>query len=584
MGEHRSSYVPAIDGLRAIAVVAVVAYHAGLPLPAGFVGVDIFFVISGYLITRLLHDEVQATGRIDFTAFYARRARRILPAVTLVVLVTLGLMAILSPGNIRSAAMSAASAASFVANFYFQATTGGYWDQTSESLPLLHLWSLSVEEQFYLIWPLLMRWVRTWRGLALVVIASFVGSELMLASNPEAAFFQMPARAWELAVGGLVAIKPVRLPRGLAWAGLVLVLASTAVPFAHFPGVGALPAVLGGALLIAGVQNGQRVALLEAKPIVFVGLISYSLYLWHWPLLAMDALINVGPSPLPVRLAICAISVALAAASYRYVETPFRRSRRASRKVLVFGGSTIALLACSAFAIGKMPTNETPADIVARDWPATRAKCHQLNISAPVEISPTCQNKTRKADAVIWGDSMALAWQPFVAERSSSVIELSRDSCPPFDPGTSTRATRWCGEFGRMALEKAKTVDAVYLAAAWRSHDISKLEPTLAALHGRKVFIIGPTPLLPATVPACMRASNIDRCYLPRQEFERQISDKRQRLKEVAAKYGATFIDPTDYFCAGSVCGAYRGQTALYWDDQHVSSTAAREFSNRHPK
>lgn len=308
-------YAPEIDGLRAIAVLAVVLYHAFEQPAAGLVGVDIFFVISGYLITAILRREYEATGAIDFRAFYERRVRRLLPALGVVMAVVL--IAFPLPG-VRESALAASV---FGANFYFQ-------NAPDEGLrPLAHLWSLSVEEQFYMAWPLLLlASMRGGRAVWCVALLTFAG--LLLAQDfvnvdRRAAFYQMPARFWELSAGALI----VFLPRLRAWprVGLALVAVALTWRLRDFPGLGAMPAVLGSALLLHAVHTGAPLGmvgnLLRSRPMAWTGLISYSLYLWHWPLLAYD---NLAPSHWPVRLGLVALAFVMAWASYRFVETRFR--------------------------------------------------------------------------------------------------------------------------------------------------------------------------------------------------------------------------------------------------------------------
>lgn len=237
------AYRSEIDGLRAIAVTAVVLYHAGAHPAAGFVGVDVFFTISGYLITALLVQEYSCSGRIDFFAFYARRVRRIFPAAAVLVLVVLGIAYQLLPSaDLAHTAKSASAAALFCANFFFQATTGGYFDAAAEAMPLLHLWSLAVEEQFYLVWPLLLLALLRQQRVSLLPILVALGlaslglAEWLMGSNVEAAFYQMPARFWELAAGGAVAItaKGQPLPKWIANASFTGILATCFVPITHF--------------------------------------------------------------------------------------------------------------------------------------------------------------------------------------------------------------------------------------------------------------------------------------------------------------------------------------------------------------
>lgn len=357
-------YLPAIDGLRAIAVLAVVAYHAGLPVPAGFVGVDVFFVISGYLITALLAREQDATGRIDMLAFYARRVRRILPALVVVVAATVAASAVLLPdASLARVMRSAASALGVTANIHFQNATGGYFDQDSDLMPLLHTWSLSVEEQFYFIWPLLLVLIVRRRWLLVVLAALSLGlAQWGLQVDPEAAFFQMPARFWELAVGGLIALAPQRPLRGVATVGLVTLAIAIAYPMPAFPGAGALPAVLGAGLVVHAVHSGRSVRALELAPVRFVGLISYSLYLWHWPLLSLYRATHLEAPGVAVSLVLCAAAGVLAWLSYRFIETPARRGfRTLSARRVVGAGVT----ACLALILATVPVVRQ-ADAAAR--------------------------------------------------------------------------------------------------------------------------------------------------------------------------------------------------------------------------
>ena len=289
--EHK----PEIDGLRAIAVGAVVAYHA-FPsvLPAGFVGVDVFFVISGYLITALLVQERARTGRIDYAAFYARRARRLLPAL---VAMLLGVMVLLvaSMGRHESLVADAATTSlwslAFAANFHFQSGVGGYFDAAAEARPMLHLWSLAVEEQFYLVYPWLLTGLLAWfpgapaRRLGLLVVASFLLSEYWTNIEPGLAFYQMPSRFWELAAGGLVALSPST--GRVAWphrAALVLGISLVVLAciftggWGFFPGKAAVPVVLGTSMALLAIHRGQVSgwvgAFLRSRPMSALGPVS----------------------------------------------------------------------------------------------------------------------------------------------------------------------------------------------------------------------------------------------------------------------------------------------------------------------
>lgn len=568
-------HLPAIDGLRAIAVLAVVAYHAGLPLPAGFVGVDVFFVISGYLITRLLADELRETGRIDFMAFYARRVRRIFPAAAVVVLSVLVASAfLLGPEQRSHTSLSAGSALVFGANVFFQFMSGGYFDDAAETMPLLHLWSLSVEEQFYLLWPLLVatlprRWLRP--GIVALALASFALCEWWVGRGSSAGFYQMPARFWELAAGGLLATLPTRaLPRWAAPAGLLATL--WACVSAYYSAVGVLPAVAGSALLIAAIHGGARVPLLELRPVVAIGLVSYSLYLWHWPLLAFYRATSIGEGSLTVRIALCALALLLAAASYRWIEQPFRRARWPKGRTVAGGAALSVALASGACAVGMQRPAVLPDDPLAvraeRDRPSLA--CHS---SSTDPATPKCA----PGRMVMWGDSMAYAWSPIMAGKG---VSLSRGSCGPFLGFTGAHPTKHnlaCRDFNAAMAEKVKDADTVVLVAYWSAGNPS-LRPTLSAVANvRRVVILGPTPTMRDWVPRCIR-QHAD-CSITRAAFDAHARPILVNLRGLAAEYpNVEVIDLTDYLCTATRCEAVRGGVPVYWDTHHVTASVARAY------
>lgn len=577
------AYRPEIDGLRAIAVLAVVSFHAGLG-GAGFVGVDVFFVISGYLITALLLREWRTTQAIDLADFYARRVRRIFPAAAVVVLVVLGLSALLlAPDQQAHTSLSAGAALVFGANVFFQITSGGYFDGVAEEMPLLHLWSLSVEEQFYFLWPALLILVLRYRPqwllpvMAGLGIASFVLAELLLASGTDAAFYQMPARFWELAAGGMIAAMPPRvLPRWVATAGLLLTLAACVWPLGHFPGVGAVPAVLGASMLIAAVHGGGSHALLRSRPMVGIGLISYSLYLWHWPLLAFYRATWVGEGSLQVRLILCAAAVLLAIASYRYVEQPFRRMRWPKGRTVAIGGALSASLAVAACSHGL----QTQRQIAAPEMPPRT--CHSMYTDA---VTPKCVpvDGTRVG---IWGDSMAYAWTPMAWQADAKGAAFSRDSCGPFvgylpAPGDVLPKHQRCHEFNELVAAHAGELDTVILVARWKSY--GSLDPLAATLHRlakvRRVVILGPTPEMRESGPRCINEGMLEQCSIPRAAFDAEAEPLLVKLRDLAAPHAnVEVVDLAGYFCTGATCPSVKGGVPLYWDTHHVSTTAVRAF------
>lgn len=566
-------YNPALDGLRAIAVLAVIAYHADLPLPAGFVGVDVFFVISGYLITRLLHDEIQSTGRIDFKGFYARRARRILPALAVVVLSTLAFA--MNRGEGPDVARSVAAAGLFVANFFFQMQTGGYWSADSHTMPLLHLWSLSVEEQFYLAWPIVLILAKR-RPVAVlwgVAIVSFIFAEALLWWQPSAAFYQTPARAWELAVGGLVALGSIRAKR--AWIGLVIVLVACVVPMTRFPGSGALPAVVGTSWIIAALHAGERAPVLEWKPLVGVGLISYSLYLWHWPLFVIG---NAGS--LSGRLTLCIGAIVLSIASYRYVETPARRMRMPDGRTVKLGFAVAISMTLVACALVMRAPERPLATRIAKDRPRVGCRYVQTDTNFP-----KCSNPN--ARIAVWGDSMAYSWRPAV-ERLGLTADFSRDACPPFleyRNGDGAFEQR-CVDFNHQVSERVVGIDTLVITALWRVSSEPKraagLRRTLDAVAPRvgRVLVIGPSPRMRNRVPRCIQMSAD--CAIPRREFDETARPDLAVLKEIAERYpNVSVIDVSDRFCTQTECPPIRDGVPMYWDSHHVSYSVSSGFDLR---
>ena len=380
----RTGFRGDIQGLRAIAVLVVVAGHAGVPfLPGGFVGVDVFFVISGFLISQVLYDEVSRTGRVSLGDFYARRARRILPAATLVLAVTVVASLVwISVLDALRVVTDAVWATFFAANIRFAAVGADYFAQEQSTSPLQHYWSLAVEEQFYLVWPLVLLgclWLARRRGadglhahrrlprptvfVVLVVLAalSLAYGVIRTATDPTGAYFSTPARAWELAVGAALALvarhvasrQAPRTRAALAIAG-VLAIAVACVAYdgaTAFPGVAALVPVLGSsAVLLAGAGGHGRepwpVRALGAAPLRLVGDWSYSLYLWHWPLLVITPLALERSLTTAETVAAVAAAFVLAALTYRFVETPLRSPRLLPRP------RALALYPASVLTIG----------------------------------------------------------------------------------------------------------------------------------------------------------------------------------------------------------------------------------------
>jgi peptidoglycan/LPS O-acetylase OafA/YrhL len=431
---EKDGFRPDIEGLRGIAVTLVVLFHAGLlsqsatQIGGGFIGVDLFFVVSGFLITGLLIRERERSGRISMSRFYARRVRRILPAAMVVLLVTfVAANSLINLVDRPSVMQDGASAALSIANIRFALTTD-YFNPVSYS-PFLHFWSLGVEEQFYFVWPALMAIV-AWKAprlgagvaLAVIVAVSFVASLMITDSNASWAFYMLPTRAWQLGAGGLIAVgagSMDRLPRTLqAVAGQVLAFAGWGALAAlitaafvidsstPYPGIAAIIPTIAGVLLIAsGQEKTGPGILLRLSPVRFLGKISYSLYLWHWPILILGGIWLVGPldtMSTPQALALAALAVPVSAVSWLLIEEPFRRGRiplpRPSRVVgvgvaamliVAVAGSGLYMGAESALAaIGGGPEPTLTAEIANLDPTPTPAPTPTPTPTVPVSLPP----------------------------------------------------------------------------------------------------------------------------------------------------------------------------------------------------
>ena len=376
----RGRFRPDIEGLRAVAVIAVVLYHAGIPgIAGGYIGVDVFFVISGFLITGLLWREVASTNTVALGRFYAARARRLLPAAATVGVVTAIVAAVvLPPLQARRVFVDGIASALYVGNYRFAAQGTDYMVSDLPPSPFQHYWSLGVEEQFYLVWPALIigtAWLvkrfapsAVSRAAPYAVVLALVGGASLAAAvvwtriSPPWAFFSLPTRAWELAAGGLVALtinqwrRLPLLPAAVAgWGGLALILLTCTQlgPHTPYPGTSALLPVLGTALVIGGgcVTGGMGVGRVLCPPVMrAIGRVSYSWYLWHWPVLLLLPPLLGDPGGLPGRLAATMVSAGLAVITMHAVENPGRFAavlRRSAKASLVVAGAASGVAACA---------------------------------------------------------------------------------------------------------------------------------------------------------------------------------------------------------------------------------------------
>ena len=636
-------YRPEIDGLRALAVLPVVLYHAGLPwLPGGFMGVDVFFVISGYLITKIIWGELQA-GRFSIKRFYERRFRRIVPALLVVVAAVLVMALVLAlPIQVTETNKSAIAALLSVSNFWFW-TQSGYFAPAVELMPLLHTWSLAVEEQFYLVFPLVLlaahslkldarRWV-LWCLPLLFLAALFLSYQ-----KPAVAFYLLPARAWELALGaalGLGAVPAIRsqqVASMLAWAGLLML--ATGYLFGHsgmlFPGYVALLPCVGTALIIhcARASHGGG-GWLAWRPLVLLGLVSYSLYLWHWPVLVFARMATASMAlSLPVAAGAVVASLILAILSWRYVEQPFRGRRLPlKRGFAIAGAGTFVVLAVAGHGIlragypARLVADAGHALAVQHDLDPLRAPC--VGVSADAK----CRFGTGAGDTfVVVGDSHAAAMRPAFETlpalhgmrgelwwRGECALLAGVRTVPDAD-------AEECSAFKNSALseiERRGDVRIVILAGRWPSYllgtnpeqggsyrthlvtDTGNLPPTSEGsvtlfetsladtvqrivASGKRVVLMGtvPEPGFDVPVMTALAAKNgaAAATTLPLAEVQERNRGVDRILGDIAARFSDVhYVRVWDSFCNGTSCSLQWNGMPAYSDDDHVSYGFARE-------
>jgi peptidoglycan/LPS O-acetylase OafA/YrhL len=525
-------YRPHIDGLRTVAVIPVLLFHVDAVLvPGGFTGVDIFFVISGFLITSLIVKEIEE-GRFSILEFYKRRALRILPAFLVMIAFVLALTwPLLFPEETRAFALSLVAATLFVSNIYFWQTSG-YFDADVETAPLLHTWTLSVEEQFYLLLPvfLILVWRFFGRRFALAIVAvsvlSFVVSLWGVSNRGTAAFYLLPTRAWEFGIGGLAAVSglgakgrfalPGTLPRTLlAVAGAVLVVWGFVMldGDSPFPGANALWPAVGAMLLIAFSEGTVVGRLLSLRPMTAIGKISYSVYLWHWPLVVFWR-IEAPPMADWIRYAVLiSLSLALGALSYYFVEQPFRRPgiRRASAPRV--NGVALASLAVTATAGALVAAN-------AERWgnlsPKVREIADYIEYRSEIDIHPCLiharvpgQDKAYDPEVCLSEDghrpTVLVLGDSFTEHLIPAFVEVYPEFNFQAAAGTGCRplvgleGNWYCPRVIRPVLEDhipSSDIDAVILAARWKPQDIRALKATVDYLadHVDEVVVFGPSP------------------------------------------------------------------------------------------
>ncbi len=644
---QRHAYRPEIDGLRALAIVPVVFFHYGVPgFRGGFAGVDVFFVISGYLITSLIQHEIEG-GAFSLAHFYERRVRRIFPALfAMLAVVSAAAFVVFFPVDLVRYAQSLFATALFAANFEFW-REAGYFDAFANQKPLLHLWSIAVEEQFYLIFPALLLALRRASpnariaAIATVLVVSLALSAWGVTAAKAASFYLLPSRAWELMLGALLALQAVPALRSrlaaefMAVAGLMLIAGSVVIltPQMPFPGPAALAPCLGAALVIHAAQpeNSFVGRLLASRPFVFVGLISYSLYLWHWPVFVFATYVSFREPSGAASAMLIALSFVLAVLSWRMVEQPFRRpslrfARRAPFAVAIaLMGATAASAALAASTDGFPQRLPPPLQHILAEQSDSEpriARCFGLT-AQDVRAGRLCRIGVARAPApgfLLWGDSHADAILPAVAQAAARAgqagLFAGGEACPPLLGVTTPMPGCRAFNDAVMALARNPQIREVILEARWAKYaegstygvepkgrvvlldsacesggpgdnhavflrGIQRTVGTLTGL-GKKVVIVASVPEIGWPVPAVLGRRALAEngaavaprlaLYLQRQKFVLATFDGLQR------NYGATVLYPHHILCAGGTCAVARSGIPLYRDEHHLSVLGARQL------
>jgi peptidoglycan/LPS O-acetylase OafA/YrhL len=654
-----------IEGLRAVAIVAVLLCHAGIPLFAGgYVGVDVFFVISGFLITKLLLGELDRSGSISLRRFYARRAKRLLP-LSAILLATVALFSVLLLSPVRAVEVSGdiVSSALYVANWHFAAQSVDYFAQDIEPSPVLHLWSLAIEEQFYVIWPTLLlgvTWFQRRRGgslrpvlwatLGIVFVGSLILGIAFTDAQPASAYFSTFGRAWELALGGgLALLGAVRISRaaaaGIGWIGLAAIVYA-AIAFdatTPFPGTAALIPTLGtAALILAGSSvyaqlKGSPASPLSLRPVRYVGRISYSWYLWHWPALVF-AVVIWGPLSAVAGVAVVLVSLLPTIVTHHLVEDPVRRARTLARlpnRALALGA------ACMAVAVGAgllltdlQPTLKTAPisqvkgaaaleEQVIPQQSAVALRPNPLRARADrsrafydgclVGISGTNSNRCLYGDPhggrtlILFGDSHAMQYFAPLEELANKnhwrLIALTKAECTPGEVKirsmVADREYSQCDAWRQETLERIEeggsraivvmSGDTAYTAYGPGGEELSgtanadALEAGYTATidriqkAGLQTVVIRDTPASASDVPSCVSE---DLEHLESCAFKRVHDwDLEFDVRAAKASPGTHLIDVTKEICPGELCRAVIGNALVYRDKSHLTATFARTLS-----
>lgn len=600
-------YRPDIDGLRALAIIPVVLHHTGIKLfSGGFVGVDVFFVISGYLITLIIAEEIRQ-DRFTIIDFYERRIRRIFPALFAVISFCLVVAAIfMLPENFKNFGKSVIAATLFIANIFFLKETD-YFSAAAETKPLLHTWSLSVEEQFYLIFPVILLLIYRyfqgrWRMFLLpAAVISLILSVWGVNYFPSATFYLIPTRAWELLFGSFLALELFPQPRSQRLRDVASIIGLMLIVWAifwfsertPFPGGYALFPCIGAVLIIYSGQNGTSVAgrLLSCRSIVFVGLISYSLYLWHWPIIVFAKQVFYAKHSVFITVGIVVLSFIMAILSWKYVERPFRKRGTLRQRKRIFIAAIIGMMMSVMAGYAIRAAEGWPArfgdNLVSFNFDLAKYNLNTCfldenqNYSEWQEKSCFVQSHNT-SNTLLWGDSFAAHYIPGIKDNldliSSNVLQYTASGCAPafnYDP----KFRRECKSFSAQIFRIISSYDirVVVMSADWNlalkngfSYEELKKTVDLLREKGVKVLIIGQSPRFDHSVQDISNDCYIHQIDTSEASISVDLHVINSKLREIAGTN--SFVDPSDFFCIKQECRFKSADGFYFWDDGHLTS------------
>jgi len=601
-----------IQALRALAASLVVLFHAKLS-PGGFIGVDIFYVISGYLITGIIIKEIGNTGKFNYGAFYLRRAKRLLPASLSILALTAVFSWLVLPPTVRSDLGRDVLAASlYVSNYLFAFWQNDYQNLNATPSPVIHYWSLAVEEQFYIFWPILI--YSLWKigkrravafGIIATTICSFLFSLYLTSANPIWAFYSLPTRAWELGMGALLLFIPEKITAKklvsrtlVVWAGAILLMASVFI-FSErtaFPGYNALLPTLGTAILISLIASWPPILndLSKLRIVQWIGEISYPFYLWHWPLLVLPSTRFGRPLTLLERIFFILLTAVAADLTHRLIERPIAKREFTSKRII--RSSTFATITCTALAVGilftaqgdiKLPNGKS----VSIEEVMTKPKvylddCH-VNNGEVFSGDCTYGDKSSNKTIVLYGDSHAAQWFPALEklanENGIKLISLTKSACPATEVRKvqiGAYKNRDCFEWRENSIKRMHQMKpAAIILSGFQHFDVPDNFPSrqswwaegqkLAYAHlvgaSSKLIYISDTPHPKRDIPNCLAANGGAKCD-DTEKSDPQISG------------GFIEVHPTPWLCTNE-CPAVVNGVVAYRDASHISVAMSRSLS-----